>query len=76
MKPGMNFKQMMQTHKFGSGYKPGTGEQGDGGRDGFAVTAGQNPNVLGNEALPANADKPETGGDGRNKTPNAAKPEV
>ena len=43
----------------------------------FAVTAGQNPNVLGNEALPGNADKAQTGGNGRNKAPpDAAKPEV
>jgi len=77
LNPGMSFQQMSQTHKFGSGFKPGPGEQGDGGRDGFAVTAGQNPNVLGNEALPGNADKAQTGGNGRNKAPpDAAKPEV
>ena len=77
MKPGMSFRQMMQTHKFGSGSKPGSGEQGDGGRDGFAVITGPNPNVLGNEALPSATDKAETGGDGKNKArPNDAKPEV
>ena len=67
----------MQTHKFGSGYNPGTGEKGNGGSDGFAVTAEQNPNILGNEALPTNSDKADMGGDGKNKTPpDAAKPDV
>jgi len=77
MKPGMNFKQMMQCHKFGSGFKPGNGAQGDGGRDGYAVISGQNPNVLGNEALPSDSDKADTDGDGKNKArPNEVKPEV
>jgi hypothetical protein len=74
LNPGNTFNQMMQTHKFGSGYKPGMGEKGNGG---FAVTADQNPNVLGNEALPTNSDKADIGGDGKNKAPpNAAKPDV
>jgi hypothetical protein len=68
---------MMQTHKFGSGYKSGVGEKGNSGSDGFAVTADQNPNVLGNEALPTNSDKADMGGDGKTKAPpNLAKPDV
>ncbi|HEY3901797.1 MAG TPA: hypothetical protein VGM54_24505 [Chthoniobacter sp.] len=77
LNPGNTFRQMMQSHKFGSGYKPGVGEQGNGGRDGFAVTADQNPNVLGNEALPSNSDKADRGGNGKNKAPSdATKPDV
>jgi hypothetical protein len=75
MKPGMSFRQMMQSHKFGSGSRPGTGTMGKGGRDGYAIISGQNPNVLGNEALPTNGDQND--GTGKNNTPpNAVKPEV
>ena len=77
MKPGSSFKQMMQCHKFGSGSKPGKGDQGKDGRDGYAIISGQNPNVLGNEALPSDTDKAQTDGNGKNKTPPAVvKPEV
>lgn len=76
MNPGMSFRQMMQCHKPGQG-KTGVGGQGYSGRDGFAITSGQNPNVLGNEALPSNTDKAKTDGNGKNKaSPNAVKPEV
>ena len=51
--------------------------QGEGGRDGYAIISGQNPNVLGNEALPSNTDKAKTDGNGKNKTPpNSVTPEV
>src|SRR5262249_11544764 len=78
--PGSSFGQMMKSHKFGHGSKPGFGKgdgKGDGGRDGFAMMAGQNPNVLGNEQLDPNTDKSDTDGKGKNKTPpNAVAPEV
>jgi hypothetical protein len=77
LKPGRSFQQMMQCHKFGQGFKPGKGERGEGGKDGFAITADQNPSVLGNEALPRNADQSQNGGDGKDKNPPlGAKPEV
>ena len=77
MKPGNSFQQMMQCHKFGSGSKSGTGEQGDGGHDGYAVISGPNPNVLGNEALPSETDKADTDGNGKAKAkPSDANPEV
>jgi hypothetical protein len=51
MSPGQNFKQMMQSRKFGQGGKPGfgKGEQGFGGSDGYAMTSGPETPVLGNE---------------------------
>lgn len=78
MNPGKSFRQMMQCHKLGTGNgKMGGAGQGYSGRDGYAIISGQNPNVLGNEALPANTDKAQNGGNGKNKTPpNAVKPEV
>lgn len=77
MKPGSNFKQMMQTRKFGSGSKPGFNGQGNGGSDGYAVTTGPNPNVMGNEPNITESDKAEVSGNGRNKaTPDGANPEV
>jgi hypothetical protein len=79
MKPGANFKQMMQSHKFGGsgGFKPGAGQQGNGGRDGYAIISGQNPNVLGNEALPSNANKAQKGGDDKGKArPAGAQPDL
>jgi hypothetical protein len=78
MKPGMNFKQMMQTRKFGSGSKPGFSPgKGNGGSDGYAVTTGENPNVLGNETRLSESEKAEISGNGKNKTPpNAAEAKV
>jgi hypothetical protein len=77
MKPGMNFRQMMQSHKFGNGFKPGTGGQGDGGRDGYAVISGQNPVVLGNEARPSETDRARASANGKNKAqPDVANPAV
>lgn len=77
MNPGANFKQMMQTRKFGSGSKPGFNGQGNGGNDGYAVTTGPNPNVMGNEPNITESDKAEISGNGRNKaTPDGANPEV
>ncbi len=77
MAPGSNFKQMMQTRKFGSGSKPGFNGQGNGGSDGYAVTTGPNPNVMGNEPNISESDKADVSGNGRNKaTPDGANPEV
>ena len=77
LNPRGSFGQMMRSHKFGQGFKPGTGSQGRDGRDGYAIISGQNPTVLGNEALPANTDKARNAGNGKNKTsPNEVKPEV
>jgi hypothetical protein len=64
--PGRNFRQMMQCHKFGSGITGSMG-QGYNGRSGFAIISGQNPNVLGNEALPAN--KALKNGDAKGQAP-------
>ncbi|HSI14080.1 MAG TPA: DUF4175 family protein [Chthoniobacter sp.] len=80
MNPRSSFRQMMQSRKFGSGRSKGgmSGQgEGKGGDDGYAIISGQNPNVLGNEALPSNTDKANTDGNGKNKTPpNVVKPEV
>ncbi|MEP6671227.1 MAG: hypothetical protein ABJF10_18845 [Chthoniobacter sp.] len=78
MNPAANFKQMMQCRKLGTGgSKPGNGSEGNGGRDGYAIISGQNPNVLGNEALPSHTDKAQNDGHGKNKTPpNVVQPEV
>lgn len=80
MNPRSSFRQMMQCRKFGNGKskggKMGQG-QGEGGRDGYAIISGQNPNVLGNEALPSDSDKAKNDGNGKNKTPpNVVTPEV
>ncbi|EDY17795.1 hypothetical protein CfE428DRAFT_4534 [Chthoniobacter flavus Ellin428] len=71
MKPGMNFRQMMQCHKFGSGLTGSMG-QGYSGRNGFAIISGQNPHVLGNEALPGNAAKVQKNGDTKGRMPQNA----
>ena len=80
MNPRSNFRQMMQSRKFGNGKSKGgmMGQgQGEGGRDGYAIISGQNPNVLGNEALPSDSDKAKSDGNGKNKTPpNVVTPEV
>lgn len=81
MNPRANFGQMMKCRKFGNGNgkqgKMGMGGQGEGGRDGYAIISGENPNVLGNEALPSNTDKANTDGNGKNKTPpNVVNPEI
>ncbi len=66
MKPGNNFKQMMQSRKFGNGSKPGTGK-GQGGRDGYAVITGPNANVLGGETRLSESEKSAQGGPNRSK---------
>jgi hypothetical protein len=77
MKPGRNFQQMMQSRKFGRGFKPGTGAQGNGGSDGYAVMAGPNPNVLGNESRISESEKAQLNGNGKNNAPpNTAEPNV
>ena len=68
MKPGNNFKQMMQTRKFGNGSKPGMGSgKGLGGRDGYAVMTGPNANVLGGETRISESEKSAQGGPNRSK---------
>ncbi len=77
LKPGSSFKQMMQCRKFGTGSKPGSSGQGNGGTDGFAVITGPNPNVLGNESRISESEKARMNGNGKNKAePNAADPKV
>ncbi len=78
MKPGNNFKQMMQTKKFGSGNKPGMGSgKGLGGRDGYAVMTGPNANVLGGETRISESEKSAQGGPNRSKAkPDANAPEA
>ena len=64
LNPGKNFKQMMQSRKFGSGSKPGFGAgRAMAGSDGYAVTAGRMPNVLGNEARISEAEKAQLNGE-------------
>jgi ElaB/YqjD/DUF883 family membrane-anchored ribosome-binding protein len=73
MKPGKTFSQMMQSHRFGNGSKPGNGMSGNGGRDGQAIITGANANVLGGESALANDTDSKANGDGKNKaTPSGA----
>jgi hypothetical protein len=75
MKPANNFKQMMQTRKFGQGSKTGPmgSGKGRGGKDGYAVITGPNANVMGGETPITETDKAKTDGPGRNKAkPDAA----
>ena len=70
-----NFKQMMQSKKFGNGrgFKSGQGQMGNGGRDGQAVYTGPNANVMGNESRVSDADKARLNGNGKNQaTPDGA----
>jgi hypothetical protein len=77
MNLGGNFRQMMQTRKFGSGSKPGFGSQGNGGTDGYAVMTGPNPHVLGNETSISESAKAELSGRGKNNAPaSGAQPDV
>jgi hypothetical protein len=77
LKPGSSFKQMMQCHKFGTGSKPGFSGQGNGGTEGYSMTSGENPNVLGNENPISESDKAKVSGNGKNKAlPNAAEAPV
>ena len=59
MKPGNNFKQMMQSRKFGNGGKPGfgmgQGQTGPDGKGGYAMEAAPESPVLGNESRPNNS---------------------
>jgi hypothetical protein len=68
-------KQMMQTKKFGNGrgFKPGKGQQGNGGQGGQAVYLGANPNVMGNESRISESERAKLNGNGRNQaTPNGS----
>ena len=74
--PGrQNFKQMMESKKFGNGrgFKPGQGQMGNGGRDGQAVYTGPNANVIGNESRVSDSNNAKLNGAGKNQaTPDAA----
>ena len=74
--PGkQNFKQMMESKKFGQGrgFKPGQGQMGNGGRDGQAVYTGPNANVMGNESRVSGSEKAKQNGVGKNQaTPDGA----
>jgi hypothetical protein len=56
MNPGKNFRQMMQSRKFGKGNKPGfgigSGETGPDGTSGYAIDSAPEKPVLGNESRP------------------------
>ena len=71
MKPGNNFKQMMQSRKFGNGGQPGfamgQGESGQDGSGGYAMEAAPEAPVLGNEARPNNSPSRRTGEKGMNR---------
>ncbi|HYR58058.1 MAG TPA: hypothetical protein VEO95_05495, partial [Chthoniobacteraceae bacterium] len=68
LQAGSSFRQMMQTHKFGNGSKPGFGSgKGFGGKDGYAVMTGPNANVMGSEKPITESDKAAQGGPGRDK---------
>ena len=70
MKPGNNFKQMMQSRKFGNG-KPGfgmgQGETGPDGTGGYAMSAAPEAPVLGNESRPNSDASRKAGERGLNK---------
>lgn len=71
MKPGNNFKQMMQSRKFGSGTKPGfgtgQGQTGPDGQGGYAMEAAPEAPVLGNESRPNDSRSRRAGDKGMNK---------
>ena len=71
LKPGRNFKQMMQSRKFGNGSKPGfgmgQGETGPDGQGGYAMEAAPETPVLGNESRPNNSRSKRAGEKGFNK---------
>ena len=70
MKPGNNFKQMMQSRKFGNG-KPGfgigKGESGMDGTGGYAMDAAPEAPVLGNESRPNDSRSRRAGEKGMSK---------
>ncbi len=70
MKPGNNFKQMMQSRKFGNG-KPGfgmgKGETGPDGTGGYAMDAAPEAPVLGNESRPNDSRSRRAGDKGMSK---------
>ncbi len=71
MKPGRNFKQMMQSRKFGNGGKPGfgmaQGQTGPDGQGGYAMEAAPEAPVLGNESRPNNSRSKRPGEKGFSK---------
>ncbi|MEO7319719.1 MAG: hypothetical protein ABIZ56_12075, partial [Chthoniobacteraceae bacterium] len=71
MKSGNNFKQMMQSRKFGSGAKPGfgmgQGETGPDGTGGYAMEAAPEAPVLGNESRPNDSRSKRAGEKGMNR---------
>lgn len=73
MKPGNNFKQMMQCRKFGNGQQSGRG-RGQAGQGGFAVTDGQQSNVMGNETSISNPESKRPGSNGQSRMKNDQPP--
>ncbi len=77
LKPGNNFKQMMQSRKFGNG-KSGfsKGESGPSGKGGATAMMSENAHVLGNEtAISHESQRPEAKGLNQQKSA-AQKPET
>jgi len=72
MNPGKNFRQMMQSRKFGSGNKPGfglaQGETGPDGTSGYAMDSAPEVPVLGNESRPNNSRARRPGEKGFNRS--------
>jgi len=66
LKPGNNFKQMMQCKKFGNGKESGSG-RGESGQGGFAVKDGQQSNVMGNETSISNPESKRAGSSGQSR---------
>ena len=71
MNPGRNFKQMMQSRKFGSGGKPGSGmgqgQTGIDGTGGYAMEAAPESPVLGNESRPSGSRSRRAGDKGHSQ---------
>ncbi len=71
MKPGNNFKQMMQSRKFGDGAKPGfgmgQGQTGPDGTGGYVMEAAPEAPVLGNESRPNDSRSRRAGEKGFNQ---------
>ena len=67
MQPGKTFSQMMQSHRFGNGFRSGSGMSGNGGRDGQAITSGANAHVLGGDSALSNDTDSRANGSGKNR---------
>ncbi len=71
LRPGNNFAQMMQSHKFGgaqgNGQKMGTSGNGARGSSGYAVMEGPSMSVMGNETFADKGGPRQSGGTGRSQ---------